>query len=217
MQNLVEPSWNPGRTTLTSGPPRTTPEPIWAETPKLSAVGGKKTTNPLHERWVPAHSRALRRGLLAPAQIGSPRSRAPVPRWRRLSHGGPHPSSGFAGGGGEGGPARSHQTGDAYHFHAPKPTSDHSRKCCEGGAFCLVFAPCEEAGLSFVAWAPKVLCLKIGNLQRGCFPVGFVQYNYQKADTLQKRHPPQITNSCWKRLQAHKSTERNLRDQRCRA
>ena len=35
---LVEPSWN-----LTSGPPRTTPEPIWAETPKLSAVGEKKT------------------------------------------------------------------------------------------------------------------------------------------------------------------------------
>ena len=33
---LVEPSWN-----LTSGPPRTTPEPIWAETPKLSAVGEK--------------------------------------------------------------------------------------------------------------------------------------------------------------------------------
>ena len=33
---LVEPWWN-----LTSGPPRTTPEPIWAETPKLSAVWGK--------------------------------------------------------------------------------------------------------------------------------------------------------------------------------
>ena len=32
--SLVEPWWN-----LTSGPPRTTPEPIWAETPKLSAVG----------------------------------------------------------------------------------------------------------------------------------------------------------------------------------
>ena len=32
----MEPSWN-----LTSGPPRTTPEPIWAETPKLSAVGEK--------------------------------------------------------------------------------------------------------------------------------------------------------------------------------
>ena len=31
---LVKPQWN-----LTSGPPRTTPEPIWAETPKLSAVG----------------------------------------------------------------------------------------------------------------------------------------------------------------------------------
>ena len=27
---------------LTSGPPQTTPEPIWAETPKLSAVGGGK-------------------------------------------------------------------------------------------------------------------------------------------------------------------------------
>ena len=36
---LVEPSW-----TLTSGPPRTTPEPIWAETPKLSAVRGEKQT-----------------------------------------------------------------------------------------------------------------------------------------------------------------------------
>ena len=36
---LVEPSWN-----LTSGPPRTTPEPVWAETPKLSAVGEKKET-----------------------------------------------------------------------------------------------------------------------------------------------------------------------------
>ena len=33
---LVEPSWN-----LTSGTPRTTPDPIWAETPKLSAVGEK--------------------------------------------------------------------------------------------------------------------------------------------------------------------------------
>ena len=33
----MEPSWN-----LTSGPPRTTPEPIWAETPKLSAVGEKQ-------------------------------------------------------------------------------------------------------------------------------------------------------------------------------
>ena len=38
-QNLVEPWWNPGGTLPTSGPPRTTPEPIWAETPKLSAVG----------------------------------------------------------------------------------------------------------------------------------------------------------------------------------
>ena len=34
---LVEPSWN-----LTSGPPRTTPEPIWAETAKLSAVAEKR-------------------------------------------------------------------------------------------------------------------------------------------------------------------------------
>ena len=33
---LAQPSRN-----LTSGPPRTTPEPIWAETPKLSAVGEK--------------------------------------------------------------------------------------------------------------------------------------------------------------------------------
>ena len=45
--SLVEPWWNPGGTlvepscNLTSGPPRTTPEPIWAETPKLSAVGQK--------------------------------------------------------------------------------------------------------------------------------------------------------------------------------
>ena len=37
----VEPQWNPGGTlvepswNLTSGPPRTTPEPIWAQTPKL--------------------------------------------------------------------------------------------------------------------------------------------------------------------------------------
>ena len=30
----MEPSWN-----LTFGPPRSTPEPIWAETPKISAVG----------------------------------------------------------------------------------------------------------------------------------------------------------------------------------
>ena len=35
----MEPSWN-----LTSRPPRTTPEPIWAETPKLSAVGEKRKT-----------------------------------------------------------------------------------------------------------------------------------------------------------------------------
>ena len=45
---LVEPWWNPGGTlvepwwNLTSGPPRTTPEPIWAETPKLPAVGEKE-------------------------------------------------------------------------------------------------------------------------------------------------------------------------------
>ena len=37
----MEPSWN-----LTSGPPRTTPEPIWAETPKLSGVGEKKLPLP---------------------------------------------------------------------------------------------------------------------------------------------------------------------------
>ena len=42
-QPSVEPSWNPRGTLLEPylGPPRTTPEPIWAETPKLSAVGGK--------------------------------------------------------------------------------------------------------------------------------------------------------------------------------
>ena len=40
---LVKPWWNPGGTwwNLSSGSPRTTPEPIWAETPKLSAVGEK--------------------------------------------------------------------------------------------------------------------------------------------------------------------------------
>ena len=37
----MQPSWN-----LTSAPPQTTPEPIWAETPKLSAVG-EKTLNKL--------------------------------------------------------------------------------------------------------------------------------------------------------------------------
>ena len=46
---FVEPSWNLGGTfvepswNLTSGPPRITPEPIWAETPKHSAVGEKQT------------------------------------------------------------------------------------------------------------------------------------------------------------------------------
>ena len=43
---LVEPWWNPALVepwwNLSSGSPRTTPEPIWAETPKLSAVGGKR-------------------------------------------------------------------------------------------------------------------------------------------------------------------------------
>ena len=48
-QNLVEPWWNVGGTlvepswNLTSGPPRTTPEPISAETSKLSAAGVKNT------------------------------------------------------------------------------------------------------------------------------------------------------------------------------
>ena len=37
VEPLVEPWWN-----LSSGSPRTTPEPIWAETPKLSAVREKK-------------------------------------------------------------------------------------------------------------------------------------------------------------------------------
>ena len=43
----VEPWWNPGGTlvkplwNLTSGPPRTTPEPIWAETPKAFSCCGK--------------------------------------------------------------------------------------------------------------------------------------------------------------------------------
>ena len=45
-QNLVEPWWSPGRTlvepswNLTSRPPRTTPELIWAETPKLDNKHG---------------------------------------------------------------------------------------------------------------------------------------------------------------------------------
>ena len=39
VEPLVEPWWN-----LSSGSPRTTPEPIWAETPKLSAVGEKVGT-----------------------------------------------------------------------------------------------------------------------------------------------------------------------------
>ena len=50
--NLVKPWWNPGGPwwmesawNLASGLPRTTPERIWAETPKLSAVGGQKQSN----------------------------------------------------------------------------------------------------------------------------------------------------------------------------
>ena len=45
-------TWNPGGTpverwwNLTSGLPRTTPEPIWAETPKLPAVGEKNGRHP---------------------------------------------------------------------------------------------------------------------------------------------------------------------------
>ena len=35
---LVEPSWN-----LTSGPPRTTPEPIWAETQSLQLLGNNNS------------------------------------------------------------------------------------------------------------------------------------------------------------------------------
>ena len=46
---LVEPWWN--------GPPLTTPKPIWAETPKLSAVGEKKTKT--KTRQVP-HKRPCR-------------------------------------------------------------------------------------------------------------------------------------------------------------
>ena len=40
--------WNPGGTLVEPylRAPRTTPEPIWAETPKLSAVGGKKRIEP---------------------------------------------------------------------------------------------------------------------------------------------------------------------------
>ena len=56
-QNLVEPLWNwwnPGGTlvepswNLTSRPPRTTPQPIWAETPKLSAVEEKTMSKQMH-------------------------------------------------------------------------------------------------------------------------------------------------------------------------
>ena len=47
---LVEPSWNPRGTLITSGPPRTTPEPIWAETPKLQLLGNNNKTP-----GVPAH------------------------------------------------------------------------------------------------------------------------------------------------------------------
>ena len=48
---LVEPSWN-----LTSGPPQTTPEPIWAETPKLSDVRGKiwGATKKTHQNIFPS-------------------------------------------------------------------------------------------------------------------------------------------------------------------
>ena len=61
---LVEPWWNPGGTlvepwwNLSSGSPRTTPEPIWAETPKLSAVGEKKETQnlPQEKRRQAVHS-----------------------------------------------------------------------------------------------------------------------------------------------------------------
>ena len=46
-KKLVEPWWN-----LSSGSPRTTPEPIWAETPKLSAVGEKLTAGRGNSRGV---------------------------------------------------------------------------------------------------------------------------------------------------------------------
>ena len=68
---LVEPWWNPDAGepwwNLSSGSPRTTPEPIWAETPKLSAVGGKKSalsTNPQRSFHFPHSSRLVLLGIL---------------------------------------------------------------------------------------------------------------------------------------------------------
>ena len=48
----MEPSWN-----LTSGLPRTTPEPIWAQTPKLSAVGEKTGSAPGQKKNPAPHAR----------------------------------------------------------------------------------------------------------------------------------------------------------------
>ena len=58
----MEPLWN-----LTSGPPRTTPEPIWAETPKLSAVGKRtEPTKGLLFLYQPLCSFMLGRSILIP-------------------------------------------------------------------------------------------------------------------------------------------------------
>ena len=59
----MEPSWN-----LTSGLPRNTPEPIWAETPKLPAVGEKHGRHQLPR--VDRHFR-LASSLTSEAQVPS--------------------------------------------------------------------------------------------------------------------------------------------------
>ena len=87
---LVEPWWNPGKTlgerwgNLTPGPPRTTPEPIWAETPKLSAVGEKqKATTSVANRFdlgsLGPQNHRPRPQIAAPPGAFSARSAAPAP------------------------------------------------------------------------------------------------------------------------------------------
>ena len=65
---LVEPSWN-----IASGPPQTTPEPIWAETPKLSAVGEKR--KPTQRRIDPACRWCASEGSLSALALSRPRWR----------------------------------------------------------------------------------------------------------------------------------------------
>ena len=108
LQNLVEPWWNPGGTmvepwwnpggtlveplvepwwNLSSGSPRTTPEPIWAETPKLSAVG-EKWKHWLHQlsnlppppRQPPTHPHPRhRRTKMLPPSRRAPKEKAQTP------------------------------------------------------------------------------------------------------------------------------------------